>query len=243
MARWLVPFQGRNYSGVYNQNFVWQYENIYIMDNHRGALWCWVQHIRSNESVSLIHIDRHTDTLYSQIESWLEKCPDLWNIGLDDYLTFIHQRNLNLNLLLFRWDNYMSIFLEKHGCLIETCIFATHKEGDEPKHRRLQQYDPWDLPGNFEYWLIESKTPWICNIDLDYFVYPSGGSEYARFFSEDYFLQLFTGVKQQLRTGNIKVLTICLSPECCGGWEMSESLCSRACEILELDFKLPSALA
>ncbi|WP_197422399.1 hypothetical protein, partial [Blastomonas sp. CCH5-E3] len=41
--RWIVPFKGRNNTGVYNQNFVWNDGHLYVMDNHRAAAWCWAQ--------------------------------------------------------------------------------------------------------------------------------------------------------------------------------------------------------
>ena len=42
---WLVPFKGRNTSGIYEQNFLWRDGAVYVMDNHRAALWCWIQHL------------------------------------------------------------------------------------------------------------------------------------------------------------------------------------------------------
>lgn len=62
MSEWLVPFARRNASGAYNQNFLWRDGNTYVMDNHRAALWCWLQHITPGERLSLLHIDCHTDT-------------------------------------------------------------------------------------------------------------------------------------------------------------------------------------
>lgn len=45
MSSHLIPFRGRNHSGPINQNLLWHYRNIYLMDNHRAALWCWQQEI------------------------------------------------------------------------------------------------------------------------------------------------------------------------------------------------------
>ena len=45
MSEWLVPFKGRNRSLSFDQNFLWRKDNIFIMDNHRAALWCWLQHM------------------------------------------------------------------------------------------------------------------------------------------------------------------------------------------------------
>jgi len=46
---WLVPFTGRNESDVWSQNFVWKKDNIYIMDNHRAALWCWLKQLNASD--------------------------------------------------------------------------------------------------------------------------------------------------------------------------------------------------
>ena len=68
-TRWIVPFKGRNDTGVYNQNFVWSDGHVYVMDNHRAAAWCWAQHVDPATSHALVHIDRHNDTLQSQLGS------------------------------------------------------------------------------------------------------------------------------------------------------------------------------
>ena len=95
---WLVPFKGRNSSSTYEQNFLWTNDNVYIMDNHRAALWCWFRHISEDSKVSLIHIDRHTDTLCSKIDDWVNKCPNLMTITIDDYLGFIHKGSMGSNI-------------------------------------------------------------------------------------------------------------------------------------------------
>jgi hypothetical protein len=40
---WIVPFKRRNYSGATHQNFLCRHGNVFVMDNHRAALWCWLQ--------------------------------------------------------------------------------------------------------------------------------------------------------------------------------------------------------
>ena len=115
---WLIPFKGRNFSGCYTQNFLWKKDNVYIMDNHRAALWCWFQHISADEKINLLHIDKHTDTLQSRLKEWVNACPDLWTIKLEEYLSFIHEKDAGQDVPLFRWDNYGSIFLEKYGDLV-----------------------------------------------------------------------------------------------------------------------------
>jgi len=50
------------------------------MDNHRAAMWCWFQHISTDRKYNLFHIDKHTDTLNSNIEIWKKHLPDMTNI-------------------------------------------------------------------------------------------------------------------------------------------------------------------
>jgi hypothetical protein len=233
---WLVPFKGRNYSGCYKQNFLWNKDNVYIMDNHRAALWCWFQHISKNEKIDFIHIDKHTDTLQSKLDEWIVVCPDLWSIKLDDYLSFIHK---HIDIPLFSWDNYGSIFLGKYGHLVNRCIFATHKVGDKPNFESTEQTNVWNVPGNLNDWIEGSRNKWIVNLDLDYFFYECDSETYSIFLSDNYIEQIFNSIKKQLVDGKILCFTMCLSPECCGGWKAAEEICRKATNILEIDFKLP----
>jgi len=232
---WLIPFKGRNHSGCYAQNFLWRKDNIYIMDNHRAALWCWFQHMSANETINFLHIDRHTDTLQSKLEEWTTLCPDLWTIELEEYLDIKHEGDTPL----FRWDNYASIFLDKYKHQINKCIFVTHKEGDAPNFKPVQQSDIWNLPGNLDYWLEEGCDKWIVNLDLDYFFYNSDFGIFSTLLSEEYIEQIFYSIKKQLLDNRILCFTMCLSPECCGSWEASEKICQKASDILGIDFSLP----
>lgn len=237
---WLLPFRGRNSSYAINQNFVWRRDNVYIMDNHRAALWCWLQHLPPGQVCELMHIDWHTDTLNSAMEEWLAASPDVRNVSLDEYLAATYPApRTGEPWTLFRWDNYLSIFLVTHADQLVRGYFATHQDGDEPLHDRLQTVPPWDLPGNISYWIDEATVPFIVNVDLDYFVYSRANHRYAPFFSQEYFEEVFGAIRDKLREGKISVLTLCLSPECVGGWPEAEALCAEACAILGIDFSLP----
>ena len=112
-SNWLIPFKGRNHSGAYTQNFLWQQDSIYIMDNHRAALWCWLQHIKKDEKYSLFHIDRHYDTLNSRMKEWLGVLPDLTKLSINEYLELKYLcEGTEANII--RYDNYLSIFLKKY---------------------------------------------------------------------------------------------------------------------------------
>ena len=209
------------------------------MDNHRAALWCWFRHLSENEKIDFIHIDRHTDALQSQITEWASACPDLSSIQIDDYLAYIHKSHMGTDIPLFRWDNYGSIFLEKHGKHINRCIYATHNEGDKPNFKFMQNADVWDLAGNLSCWIEASTNKWIVNLDLDYFFYASGFETYSQLQSDEYIAQVFSSIKRHLEDGKVSCLTMCLSPECCGSWESAEELCRKAVEHLGVEFELP----
>lgn len=234
---WILPFKGRNYSGAFDQNFVYKCKNVYIMDNHRAALWCWMQEMRETRKYNLMHIDMHTDTLYSNIEQWKQLCPELRNISLELYLDYNYKHPINGTTRIFQWDNYLSIFLEKHGQILSKCYFATHGEGDAPRHANIEIVDHWDLPGNIAYWMKSNSDPFIVNIDLDYFVYQKKNGDRSVLFSDQYILDLFDAIRKELN--NICVLTMSLSPECTGGWPMAEELCAVACEVLGIKFQIP----
>jgi hypothetical protein len=239
-GEWLIPFQGRKWSGSLNLNLLWRSGSTYIMDNHRAALWCWFQHLSQMRKYNLIHIDRHTDTVYSQMEILKEALPENFtSTPLNTYLSYEYE-GACMRAPVIRWDNYLSLFFECYPDILDECIFATHDEGDKPRWKKdIANVPPWDLPGNFDYWL--EKGSWIVNVDLDYFYY--GNSEFysdgTLMFSKNYIEMLFSKVRQKQKDGTIVVLTISLSPECCAGWDETEVLCNRICKVLDLSFQLP----
>jgi UPF0489 domain len=83
---WIVPFKGRNTSGFFEQNFLWKSGDVYVMDNHRAALWCWLQHIAPEKKHSIFHIDRHYDTL--KCDRWVPHLPTNWKMSIEEYLEY-----------------------------------------------------------------------------------------------------------------------------------------------------------
>jgi hypothetical protein len=241
-GEWLVPFKGRNASGAFNQNFLWRTGNLYVMDNHRAALWCWLQHVDPKQHHSLFHIDRHYDALTSRLDTWLANLPADWSLGVDEYLarTVKHQDIIE-PLPLFCWGNYVSIYLAVFGDNIKECRFATHRDGDEPNHSSLIQCDPWEIPDNLDFWLGERCKPWIMNIDLDYLFWQSSDEDDLpqQMFSTAYIEKCLAVVRKKIADGTIAVTTIALSPEYCGGWEQSEEMLDIVLSTLGISFRLP----
>ena len=60
------------------------------------------------------------------------------------------------------------------------------------------------------------------NLDLDYFF--SAAPEKIQLFGDDFIEGLNKAIRLGLDNGMIDVLTISLSPECCGSWEKAEEM-------------------
>ena len=241
-GEWLVKFKGRNASGAYNQNFLWRSGNVYVMDNHRAAMWCWLQHVDPQTAHSLFHIDRHTDTLQSRMDEWLAHLPPSWDLTIDEYLnhSYVYD-NAGSTIPVIRWDNYLSIYLALFGQNISSCYFATHDDGDKPNHNGAMFVDIWDVPFNLDYWLSAQNRPWIMNIDLDYFFCDGEEDRAQRMLSSAYIDRCIDVVRQKIEDGTIAVTTIALTPSdnFTGGWEPSEEMATRVLSRLGIDFKLP----
>jgi UPF0489 domain len=238
-GHWHVPFKRRNYSGALNQNFLWQSENIYVMDNHRAALWCWSRELDLRNPHSIIHIDRHTDAKRSRLADWLENLPDL-NGGIEEYLSRSLPSEAGARCPVMMWDNYLSIYIEKFGSNIECGQLLTHDEGDAVNHPAILSARIWDIPDNFSYWLEQGSGNWIVNIDLDFF-YCQRGDSSIQMMSNDYIDALIDQIVRSYRAGRIGVITICLTPDLplTPGWNETEKLAGRILTPLGVKFGLP----
>ncbi len=208
------------------------------MDNHRAALWCWLQHVSPEKRHSLFHIDRHYDTLTSRMKTWLKHLPENWQMTVDEYLAHSYEHDDGKDIQLFSFDNYLSIYLKLFSNSINACWFATHDDGDKPR-RKFCDPKLWELPQNLDYWIKPDDHPWIVNIDLDYFFCDGAEDGQVQMVSDDYIGAIFDAVRLRTEDGSIAVTTIALSPEYSGGWEQSERAMVVALKRLGLEFKLP----
>jgi uncharacterized protein UPF0489 len=241
-GEWLVPFKGRNDSGLYNQNFLWRDGSIYVMDNHRAAMWCWLQHVNPEQPHSLLHIDQHYDC--ALMPEWLENCPDdLRRLSVNEYLDFDYAPNdvgCPERMLLFKWDNYLSIYLARYGNSINSLVTYIHDDGYQlaPKQKSIQG-NIWSVPGEIRC-LDASRGPWIFNLDLDYFFWHDA-EQLGLMVSDAYLITCFEKIREKIADQTIAVTTIALSPSdgLTGGWEPVERLAERVCRFLGIDFALP----
>jgi len=246
-ANWIVPFKGRNGTGVYQQNFLWRSGNVFVMDNHRAAAWCWSQCVDPSADHALVHIDRHWDALSSQLDTWLSLLPNGIPGSIEDYLTMTQDLDFGGRAPLFRWDNYLSIYLALTGQRVIKSFFATYGEGDLPKHSPMVELSPTELLRCLPGPIAGLGAPTIMNVDLDYFFGPGpegeGESQAAiRILDDAYVDQLTSEIMALDRAGQLPVITIALTAtdDLTAGWGPAEELAMRMCAGLGRRFELPS---
>jgi hypothetical protein len=216
------------------------------MDNHRAAMWCWLQRVNPHQPHSLLHIDRHYDCQF--MLEWLENCPeDLQRLSVNEYLDFDYAPNdfgRRERMRLFSWDNCLSIYLARYGgTSIGSLVTYVHDDGDQtaPKERFIRgnvwRGHIWDVPGGIDR-LDPNRAPWTLNLDLDYFFRHAEQPELM--VSEVYLTTCFEKIREKIADRTIAVTTIALTPSACftGGWEPAERLAERILRILGIEFSL-----
>ncbi|WP_297097839.1 UPF0489 family protein [uncultured Draconibacterium sp.] len=242
----IVKFKGKNVSWVKNLNLLNKERNIYIMDNHVAAVWCWLQEIELNKKYNILHVDAHYDTMSSRLDTWLEYLPNnLKELDITELLALkFYDRDFIDGYEIMRWDNYFPIFHRLYGKNINSYHFFTHKGGTLFGEME-DKLDEHPIPGLFNLidYLFEERTSgpyeWIVNIDLDYFFQKIDDTDITLKFISDEAIDFFLEkLNTYLANNKIKVVTIALSPECCGGWENSLGLMKFFAERLRIEFNL-----
>lgn len=237
----LIPFKGKNYSGFTEINLLQKQGNVYVMDNHLAALWCWLQEMDLSQKYNVLHIDKHYDTRRGRLEEWLEELPGyLEKLSIESYLALRFNDGENVNgSPMFTWDNYLPIFHSRYQANINQYHFFTHRQGDLMTEMKpfVEEYPVECLPDVG--WLVFEENPgykWIVNIDLDYFFRDVEHEEmYVRFISLKA-IEIFFNTLKKINPKKIAVITFALSPECCGGWDNALEVMHLASDVLELGF-------
>jgi len=218
-------------------NFVFKRDNIYVMDNHLAASWCWMDCIDIGAVYNLFHIDRHYDLLHfpNTVQTQIVDVGiQLNSLTLNEYVALRQPMAGSPDAALFRWDNYIGNLNLVYPNLFGFKYFATHNEGTPLNDFIDNEYEIKDLTTNIEYWMSQRENKWILNLDIDYFFANSEEGKY-QMLTDEYIIELCKNINQARK--HIAVITICLSPECCGGWDISIQKAKLICE--QLGFELP----
>jgi len=206
-------------SGRTTANFLYKKGKVYVMDNHLCAAWCWLQEVDLNKSYNFVHIDRHNDLLYpipSIKSDLLSNNINLQKISFEDYLNLNENQpeEPNMKVPLFRWDNYILNLNEVFPDFFGKKYFIT-KESYPGSDFIDYELSVEDFFNGLHHWINLSENGWIINLDIDYFY-----SQYKDIFKL-YSNELIRKIAEVLMENmdKISVITIALSPECCGGWE------------------------
>lgn len=199
-----------------NLNFVYNKDNIYIMDNHLAAGWAWLHELDPDQSYNFFHIDRHKDLLMNAPLDKYEHLKDNRNITLDEYTSLEFKPSHSDHIhKVFQWDNYILQIKNLYPNWFTECFFATENHVSDEYLNIIQNTIPHKLFSNIDYWInnVYTKRKWILNLDLDYFFNDKG----MILFSEQDIRTFAENLKKSM--DNVAVLTIALSPECCGSWK------------------------
>lgn len=221
-----------------NANFLYNERNIYIMDNHLSAGWCWLQKIDPKKPNSILHIDRHSDLAPAKVNSIklaiTDKKIDLQKTTFDEYLNLRQFGANNDSWPLFRWDNYITTLEAIYPNIYNKKYFAIHEDSSNIDFE-IEKIMFWEIIKELDYWIKnDPDKSWIINLDVDYF-YLNYNDKVIRVLSDEYIIAIAQVIKSVL--DRISVLTICLSPECCGSWENSIRVTQIICNELEIDFE------
>ena len=220
----LIPFNKNLINSAYfidHDNYLSQSDNIFIMDNHRLALWCWWNQISENKLYSFIHIDAHWDCSPTFLPYFLKHKKKLKTLSLEEFRNY-NIKTTNGNTRLFRWDNYIPMFLEKNKKIVYKISSVWQNEDS----RNKTHFNEKILKIEHLSFLIRNynrKEKIIFNLDMDYF-FKRKGDYYSLRFSKSEILNFFEALHFCYKRKNIKVLTIALSPECCGSWKNSNKI-------------------
>jgi hypothetical protein len=231
-------------SSISKLNFLFNEAKFYIMDNHLAAAWCWLQKLDVNSHYNFFHIDQHKDLLCNApIESY-DSIKENPRLSLDEFLS-LKYISCGRDQKAFTYDNYIIQTKQLYPFWFDVCYFACPEYVTDDDYLNIENNPTcYELSTNISYWVHDGKeenawspapeklNKWILNIDIDYFF----SEDKYQMFTDDYIKELCLDILK--RIDDIEVITIALSPECCGGWEKSYRLAKLMADSLGFEFKI-----
>lgn len=220
-----------------NLVFLWKSDNVYVMDNHLAAAWCWMQECDAETRYNFMHIDRHNDLGTNTPFDVYRYIKDYQHLSIDEYtgLSWTNDGN-GIQVKAFLWDNYIAQCAYLFPKWFQDVAFSTRTPFLGRREReKLLGTEIYSLSATELLHYIDNdihvdedaeqlnesvgrpSLKWIVNLDLDYFFEKVDNHDNIQIMSDDYIRLLAR--KLRFVINRIQVLTIALSPECCGGWE------------------------
>lgn len=206
------------------------------MDSHQMALWCWSKCKQFGTS-NILHIDHHYDSRGISIEE--ASYDDITSIPEShlDYLAIDMDVPGYSRIPQISWDNFLSVYLKKFRKGGRVCYLTGETWGDKPSDQEVEFWDNEHRDNLIDQELRDGES-WIVDIDIDYF-FDRIEEEFIDWPVER-IKKTAEILKQKQDAGIISVMTIALSPNCCGGLEASKRVLQIFCEELDVAFPLSS---
>jgi hypothetical protein len=179
--------------------------NIFVMNNHRLAFYCWQKHFNNlkHGKIVIVHIDFHPDA-----------CPI--NKGdMDDFKKHTDLRWLTKKYLL--WDNFISAFALRNNNDVKVISLVQENELGNAFDQEYEKFEVKNFSNEQEesfFKYLKNENIDILDIDLDYFLDVNLAQNLFTPWSKerinDFFLKLFSVIKSP------KIITIATSPSCTG---------------------------
>lgn len=218
----------------FNDVMLWQNGKVYVMDNHRSAMWCWLQQCKNGDRYNFMHIDRHYDMSNYYYKEDLIPVSENPRMDYREYASLMRQDGEFKSL---SWDNYILFAYDLFPDWFQTNVFLTHKDGDvcvgwHGNKMIFTEKDPSDIINQIQQYILEiteeaegvvggsSEFMWIVNLDLDIIFNLSEECELYEFYNEDSIRDIARHIQRAM--DRIQVLTIAISPDCLIGNGMKE---------------------
>ena len=204
------------------------------MDNHLAALSCWLNNLSIEDDYTLYHIDFHWDC-GAMNDAEVRKLKEIDYTSLEKFLAV--ESTLNGKVVpTVLWDNYIYPlpFLRPN---IKQAFLTDHLPTHVADFVRDKKFEFYCSVEEFFSQLSDkldnNKGKILFNLDIDFFFWRSNQNR-VQVFSND-FIEMLTQ-KIRIYFSDNMLLTIALSPECCGGWRNALNVCEVFCKKLDVDF-------
>lgn len=247
----------------FEQFFVCKYKNVYIMDNHRAALWCWINESKNaSDKLKLLHIDNHPDMSPRGLHCDCSSKIKLEDLDIKKYLEYRHDCQQYGSGLMFSYENFLRCFIQNYSKIINsTNVFITHSHWEiKPDvnlyiENYLKKYLIDSKPSTdcsqlvnriykddlFKLFDTDENFNWIIDLDFDYFYNDS-----THTLNFELAEKVFHLIKDWYDMGKVTVFTVAWSPEFLfnrrgegmnSGLEKAKKMNALFCKIFKLDFK------